>query len=103
MADPQRLVFRALLLLIASLLFGVAKQSVTTGEQRPRGWRLVWADEFDYGGLPDPAKWGSDVGGHGWGNKELQYYTERRQENARVENGRLVIEARRDRWDGHEY
>jgi beta-glucanase (GH16 family) len=66
-------------------------------------WRLVWADEFDYNGLPDAAKWGYDVGGHGWGNKELQYYTERRKENARVENGRLILEARRDAWEGHEY
>lgn len=63
----------------------------------------MWADEFDYSGLPDAAKWGYDVGGHGWGNRELQYYTERRTENARVENGRLIIEARRDGWDGHEY
>lgn len=69
----------------------------------PAKWRLVWSDEFDYTGLPDPAKWGYDVGGHGWGNKELQYYTERRKENARVENGRLIIEARRDNWEAHEY
>jgi beta-glucanase (GH16 family) len=66
-------------------------------------WRLVWADEFNYNGLPDPKKWGYDVGGHGWGNQELQYYTERRKENARVENGLLIIEARRDSWQGHEY
>jgi beta-glucanase (GH16 family) len=66
-------------------------------------WRLVWADEFNYDGLPDSKKWGYDVGGHGWGNKELQYYTERRKENARVENGKLIIEARRDSWEGHEY
>lgn len=66
-------------------------------------WQLVWADEFNYTGLPDPAKWKYDTGGHGWGNKELQYYTEARKENARVENGSLIIEARRDRWKGHEY
>src|SRR5687768_18522873 len=59
-------------------------------------WRLVWSDEFNYSGLPDPAKWGYDVGDHGWGNKELQFYTERRKENARVEAGHLIIEARRD-------
>jgi beta-glucanase (GH16 family) len=56
----------------------------------------MWADEFDYKGLPDPSKWGYDVGGHGWGNKELQNYTALRKENARVEHGRLIIEARRD-------
>ncbi len=66
-------------------------------------WQLVWADEFDQDGLPDSTKWGYDVGGHGWGNQELQYYTEARPENARVENGHLIIEARRDGWEGHEY
>jgi beta-glucanase (GH16 family) len=68
-----------------------------------REWTLVWADEFDYTGLPDSTRWGYDVGGHGWGNQELQFYTERRPENARVEGGRLIIEARRDGWEGHEY
>lgn len=96
--------FRGLLLLAASALLGCYQQSVPPGvENKPRRWQLVWADEFDYCGLPDPAKWGYDVGGDGWGNQELQYYTERRKENARVENGRLIIEARRDKWGGHEY
>ncbi|MCR5889133.1 glycoside hydrolase family 16 protein [Hymenobacter sp. J193] len=57
---------------------------------------LAWQDEFDQNGLPNPAKWGYDEGGSGWGNKELQYYTKARSENARVENGNLVIEARRE-------
>ena len=63
----------------------------------------MWSDEFDLPGLPDSTKWRYDVGGDGWGNKELQYYTARRQENARVENGRLIIEARRDSMEGREY
>jgi beta-glucanase (GH16 family) len=67
------------------------------------GWRLVWSDEFDTAGLPDSAKWYYDSGGHGWGNNELQFYTERRPENARVENGRLVVEARRERWQERDY
>jgi beta-glucanase (GH16 family) len=60
------------------------------------GKTLVWSDEFDSTGLPDPNKWSYDVGGHGWGNNELQYYTSSRLENARVENGHLVIEARKE-------
>jgi beta-glucanase (GH16 family) len=64
---------------------------------------LVWSDEFDYEGLPDPARWGYDVGGGGWGNNELQFYTQRRLENARVGNGHLTIEARREPWQGREY
>ncbi len=37
----------------------------------------IWQDEFDYSGKPDPAKWGYDLGGNGWGNNELQNYTNR--------------------------
>jgi len=90
-----------LLVLAATALFGFHKAAA---EEHPNGrWRVVWSDEFEYVGLPDPAKWGYDVGGHGWGNKELQFYTERRKENARVENGRLIIEARRDAAENHRY
>lgn len=58
--------------------------------------KLVWSDEFNYKGLPDSSKWSYDVGGHGWGNHELQNYTSKKTENARVENGHLVIEARKE-------
>ncbi|HTL67927.1 MAG TPA: glycoside hydrolase family 16 protein [Lacunisphaera sp.] len=69
----------------------------------PAGWSLVWADEFDQGAQPDPKKWDYDVGGHGWGNRELQFYTRARPENARIEDGHLVIEARREPWQGKDY
>ena len=62
--------------------------------------KMVWSDEFNYSGLPDSTKWGYEVGGHGWGNQELQFYTARRPENARVENGILVIEVHRENWEG---
>jgi hypothetical protein len=52
-----------------------------------------WADEFDKDGLPDPAKWGYDVGNSGWGNHELQNYTNANIKNAHIENGILTIEA----------
>jgi beta-glucanase (GH16 family) len=74
-----------------------------TASQRLSLWQRVWFDDFDYQGLPDPAKWGYDVGGEGWGNQELQYYTDRRKENARVEKGNLIIEARREPWQTREY
>lgn len=63
----------------------------------------VWADEFDYTGLPDPKRWGYDVGGGGWGNNELEYYTKDQLENARVENGNLIIEARKEDVGGRSY
>src|SRR3954469_15107980 len=71
----------------------------------PAGWQLAWHDEFDRDGAPDAAKWNYDAGtGHnGWGNHELQFYTKDRRENARVEQGHLIIEARREPWQGSAY
>ena len=66
-------------------------------------WKLVWQDEFNGTGLPDANKWDYDTGNSGWGNNELQNYTANRTENARQENGNLVIEARRDWHNGIEY
>ncbi|HEU4861473.1 MAG TPA: glycoside hydrolase family 16 protein [Chitinophagaceae bacterium] len=66
-------------------------------------WKLVWSDDFGYTGLPDSTKWNYDVGGHGWGNNELQFYTNQRLENARVEKGFLIIEARKELWEGKNY
>jgi len=59
---------------------------------------LVWSDEFDRDGLPDPAKWGYEVGMIR--NNELQFYTKARAENARVEGGNLVITARKEDFKG---
>lgn len=59
-------------------------------------WKLVWSDEFEQPGQPDPAKWSYE---HGLvRNNEAQYYTVDRRENARVEGGRLILEARREKW-----
>lgn len=60
--------------------------------------KAVWSDEFNYEGLPDPNKWTYDVGNGcprlcGWGNNEVQVYTENNLANARVEDGKLIIEA----------
>lgn len=72
------------------------------GKPSPDGWRLVWSDEFN-GSEIDGSKWTYDVHGPGWVNHELQNYTNNRRENARVENGHLVIEARKDGFQGHDY
>ena len=65
------------------------------------GYRLVWNDEFNTDGLPDPARWTYDTerNAEGWYNRELQYYSAGRPENARVEGGRLIIEARLESLD----
>jgi beta-glucanase (GH16 family) len=61
----------------------------------PAGYALVWSDEFDTPGLPDPAKWKYDTfrNKDGWFNNEKQYYAAGRDKNARVVDGRLIIEA----------
>lgn len=64
-----------------------------------------WSDEFDYKGLPDPKKWSYDVGSqnNGWGNNELQYYTDANPKNAYVANGVLKITAIKEQKDGLNY
>ncbi len=58
--------------------------------------KLVWSEEFNYTGPPDPSKWGYEKGFVR--NKEPQYYTAQRLENCRVENGMLVLEARKEKY-----
>ena len=67
------------------------------------GWKLLWSDEFDKNGLPDPSKWGYDVGGGGWGNGEAQFYTDARIDNAEVKDGKLLIIARQESFQGKNY
>jgi beta-glucanase (GH16 family) len=62
----------------------------------------AWFDEFSCNGSPDPAKWGFDKGGGGWGNNELEYYTARL-ENARVQDGTLIINALAENFGGCAY
>lgn len=67
----------------------------------PEGYELVWSDEFD-GATIDPGNWTFDIGGWGWGNGEAQYYTDR-PENARVQDGVLIIEARFEKFEDAYY
>ena len=62
---------------------------------------LAWEDQFDGRGLPDPSRWNYEVGLIR--NNELQYYTRDRQANARVEDGMLVIESRKEAYEGAGY
>lgn len=65
----------------------------------PENMKLVWSDEFDVDGAPDPEKWGYSIGGGGWGNGEEQKYTDTR-ENSFVKNGKLSIVAlkNKNKW-----
>ena len=63
--------------------------------------KLVWGDEFDQDGAPDAKKWGYESGR--LRNKEAQFYTVGRSENAVVRNGCLVITGRKEPWEKAEY
>ncbi|MDX1933279.1 MAG: glycoside hydrolase family 16 protein [Capsulimonadales bacterium] len=65
-----------------------------------REWKKVWAEEFDRNGLPDPKRWDYETGKVR--NNELQFYT-KRGENARIENKQLLIEGRKEAYQGSEY
>jgi len=77
----------------------------------PAGYTLKWSDEFDTPGLPDASLWRYDTGAnkHGWANHERQYYADARPENSHVEDGNLIIEARKEDlsdkadWGGQHY
>ena len=78
----------------ALAVLGGAQAAEPVGQADTTKWKLVWADEFDYTGLPDPKKWDYEEGFVR--NNEPQYYTRGRLENARVENGTLILEARKE-------
>lgn len=65
---------------------------------------MVFSDEFNTAGAPDASKWGYDIGtgSGGWGNNELQYYTNRN-DNAVVSNGTLKITAKKESFGGSAY
>ncbi len=67
------------------------------------GWKLVWSDEFEGPNL-NAANWVYEIGtgSNGWGNWEWQYYTGRT-ENCRIEDGILILEARKENYNGKNY
>jgi beta-glucanase (GH16 family) len=84
-----------------NLVFAIVATIVSVATASAADWKLVWSDEFNYTGLPDAKKWGNEVGFIR--NRELQYYTKGRKENARVENGMLVIESRKEKFKNPDY
>jgi beta-glucanase (GH16 family) len=76
-------------------------QSTSFAAADPSVWSLVWSDEFNGadGSAIDQSKWTAEVGGSGWGNHELQYYTTRT-DNAFQSGGSLVIKANKEKYTG---
>jgi len=93
---------------VSSWLFGLLTLSTaifcrasSEASAPPANYVLVWSDEFSAadGSLPDSSKWVMETGGGGWGNNELESYTNRAQ-NAHVQNGNLVITANKENYKG---
>jgi beta-glucanase (GH16 family) len=70
-------------------------------QSEAQNWDLVWSDEFDSGSV-NTSNWVYEIGGSGWGNNELEYYTNR-PENARIDNGNLLIVAKKESYGGNNY
>jgi len=88
-------------------LFSFCKKSTSQGTIPPPNnpppdtstYQLVWSDEFDEASI-DANVWNFETGGDGWGNHEQEYY---QQQNAGIENGNLVITAKKETVGSNHY
>lgn len=88
--------------LVGLLLLILPFMGWSEGKSKPeKAKKLVWADEFEYSGRPDSLKWGYETGFVR--NREAQYYTRERLQNARVKNGNLIITAIQEEFQGGHY
>src|SRR5580698_6417471 len=88
------------LLVIFAACAGARAQTTSVGAS-PSDWTLVWSDEFNgpNGSAVDTSKWAPETGGDGWGNHELEYYTNRSQ-NVYQQGGNLVIKVLPEKYTG---
>lgn len=99
---------RIFLMILPLLIISLGCKEDPKEEEGSKYTNLVWSDEFDTDGGVDPAKWsfdigtGAEIGLPGWGNNELQYYTDR-PENIVVRDGNLEITARKESFQGSGY
>lgn len=88
----------AIFFITATIICGACESSKDV--EKPEGeYKLAWSDEFD-GTELSAATWNYDIGGEGWGNNEQQYYTDK---NATVEDGHLVITAKKEQTGSNPY
>ena len=95
----RRLLVGAAVMLSVTLLVMHVFAQLNAQKQMDNHWTLVWSDEFNGGPHLDPTKWTFDIGGNGFGNNELEYYTDR-PANAVLRGGNLVIRALREDYTG---
>ncbi|MEI8047972.1 MAG: glycoside hydrolase family 16 protein [Bacteroidota bacterium] len=102
--NSKKLVSAVLYSLLLFAVSGCTKENVQTLDQR--NWQLVWSDNFDgaAGESPDTTKWKFDIGvgpnSDGWGNAELEYYTDRTVNAAIDTSGNLAITAKKEMYSG---
>ena len=98
MTSKGRVLTLAAILIFSACVF---TQTSPASNSQISGWTLTWSDEFNApsGATPDPAKWVLETGGKGWGNDELESYTQRPQ-NAYLEDGNLVIKVLAEKYTG---
>lgn len=101
---PKNILLVMSYILLAITIIVVSSCSTDETQTVAQFTELVWADEFDVDGAPNPDNWVYDIGTglNGWGNNELQYYTDR-PENIVVQNGYLIITAREELFQGSNY
>lgn len=88
----------SIVIITATFFIGRQFSDDKSYENRYESYELVWEDDFEKPGMPDPEKWSYDTAGNswGWGNNELQHYTFKDPENVRVEDGVLYIQAKKE-------
>jgi beta-glucanase (GH16 family) len=85
--------------LLVALLVACFVPALAAAPADSAAWHLAWDDEFNggNGSVPDRSKWVIETGGNGWGNHELEFYTNHLQ-NLSVQDGNLVITARHEAY-----
>jgi beta-glucanase (GH16 family) len=86
---------------LSSFCASFAEGQANSAAPEKKAWVLAWSDEFNgaNGSGVDASKWVSEIGGNGWGNQELEFYTSRPQ-NASQRDGNLAIKAVREKYTG---
>ena len=101
----KKILLSVLLLVSVFVISYGVKSTMTNVVADDRGWVLKWSDEFEMseGSSIDKSKWSFDVGGSGYGNNELEYYTDRTKNCYHDGNGNLVIKAYKENYGNKDY
>lgn len=101
----KKRIFPVMLATVVLFTLLAARLKTTTANAATGDWVLKWSDEFNgtNGSGVDTSKWNYEVGGGGFGNNELEYYTNRTQNCYQDGTGNLVIKALKENYNGSQY